>query len=93
VVIKSETNARLKEILFTEGGSVTKDEEIIRFENNDVQAELQAAEAELVLAQANFVRTSKLHDQKLGSAKEFDKDKGSLDAARARVAVAKAKLE
>lgn len=93
VVIKSETNARLKEILFTEGGSVTKDEEIIRFENNDVQAELQAAEAELVLAQANFDRTSKLHEQKLGSAKEFDKDKGTLDAARARVAVAKAKLE
>ncbi len=93
VVIKAEIHARLKEILFTEGGTVTKDQEIIRFENDDVQAELQAAEADLFLAQANFDRTSKLHEQKLGSAKEFDKDKGTLDSARARVAVAKAKLE
>ncbi|MES2252766.1 MAG: efflux RND transporter periplasmic adaptor subunit, partial [Pseudomonadota bacterium] len=93
VVIKSEIHARLKEILFTEGGTVTKDQEIIRFEDADMQAELQDAEAQLALAQANFDRTSKLHEQKFGSAKEFDKDKGQLDVATARVAIAKAKLE
>jgi len=93
VVIKSEIHARLKEILFTEGGMVTKDQEIILFEDADMQAELQDAQAQLALAQANFDRTSKLHEQKFGSAKEFDKDKGQLDVATARVAIAKAKLE
>lgn len=93
VVIKSEIHARLKEILFTEGGTVTKDQEIFRFENSDVQAELQEAEANLVLTKSNFERTAKLHEQKIGSAKEYDKSKGEFDAASARVAVLKAKLE
>jgi membrane fusion protein (multidrug efflux system) len=93
VTIKNEIHARLKEVLFTEGGTVTKDQEIIRFEDADVNAELQAAEAELALTQANFDRTSKLHEQKFGSAKEYDKAKGDLDSAKARIAVAKAKLE
>ena len=43
VVIRSEVNARLKEILFTEGSLVTKDEEIIRFENTELKAELEQA--------------------------------------------------
>ncbi|MDP3371621.1 MAG: efflux RND transporter periplasmic adaptor subunit [Candidatus Paracaedibacteraceae bacterium] len=93
VAIKSEIDARLKEIKFTEGGTVTKDDIIIQFEDADYKAELQDAEAQQVLAQSNYDRISKLHEQKFGSTKDFDEMKGKLDATTARVAVAKAKLE
>ncbi len=93
VVIKAETNGRIKEILFTEGGVVTKDQEIIKFENSDAKAELQNAEAQLSLAKANFERSSKIYEQKFGSAKEYDEVKAELEQAEAHVAVAKVKLE
>ena len=93
VVIKAETNGRIKEILFNEGGIVTKDQEIIKFENSDAKAELQNAEAQLSLAKANFERSSKIYEQKFGSAKEYDKVKAELEQAEAHVAVAKVKLE
>ncbi len=92
VVIKSELNGRIKEILFQEGGSVEKGQEIIRFEDEELKAELQAAKARLTTAQANYDRTSKLHAQKFGSLKEFDRDKGELDQAAAQVELLSARL-
>lgn len=92
VVIKSELNGRIKEVLFKEGGSVEKGQEIIRFEDEELKAELQAAKARLATAQANYDRTSKLHAQKFGSLKEFDRDKGELDQATAQVELLSARL-
>lgn len=92
VVIKSELNGRIKEILFKEGGSVEKNQEIIRFEDEELKAELQAAKARLTTAQANYDRTSKLHAQKFGSLKEFDRDKGELEQATAQVELLSARL-
>ena len=92
VTIRSEMNGRIKELLFTEGASVTKGQPIIQFEDADAQAELKQAEAEMVLRKADFERMAKLHEQKIGSTKDYDKSRaelaiteGRLDAARSRV--------
>lgn len=93
VIIKAELHARIKSILFTEGGSVEKDQIIIEFENDDLKAKLKMAEVRLKAAKSQFERTEKLHQQKLGSSKEYDKDKSDLDQADAQVAQYKAELD
>jgi membrane fusion protein (multidrug efflux system) len=92
VVIKSEMSGRIKEILFTEGGTVSKDQEILKFEDTDAQAELKEAEATLALKKADFDRTSRIYEQKFSSTKDFDKARAELDASAARVELAKSKL-
>ncbi|MCX7338180.1 MAG: biotin/lipoyl-binding protein, partial [Alphaproteobacteria bacterium] len=93
VTIRAEMPARIKELPFTEGGSVKAGQDIIRFEDADAQADMKQAEAQVLLAKADFDRVSKLHDQKIGSVKEFDKGKAELAMAEARLDGAKAKLD
>lgn len=92
VTIKSEINGRIREILFTEGSSVSKDQPVIQFEDADIQAELKQAEAEFTRASADYERFSKLHEQKIGSSKDYDKAKSEFQMAEAKVDAARARL-
>lgn len=92
VTVRSEISGRIREILFTEGGSVKKDDVIIQFEDADQQAALKQAEAELVLNKANFERSEKLHEQKIGSVKDYDKAKAELNVAEAKLEAARSGL-
>ncbi len=91
VTIKSEMNGRLKEITFVEGSVVQQGQPIIKFDDADAKAEVKKAEAQVMQAKADFDRVSKLHEQKIGSTKDYDKaraelamSEGNLDAAKAR---------
>jgi membrane fusion protein (multidrug efflux system) len=92
VTIKSEINGRIKEILFTEGREVSKGDPIIQFEDQDAQAELKQAEAEFARTEADFERLSKLHEQKIGSSKDYDKARADYKMSEAKVEAAKARL-
>ncbi len=93
VTIRSEMNGRIKELSFTEGGSVKEGQSIIKFEDSDAQAEVKTAEAELMLRKADFERSLKLHDQKIGSAKDLDKARAELGIADGRLDSARSKLD
>lgn len=93
VMIRSETHGRIKEISFTEGSTVKKDQPIIFFEDADAQAEVKQAEAEVSLRKADFDRINKLYLQKIGSTKDHDKARIELAVAEARLEAAKAKLD
>ncbi len=93
VTIRSEMNGRIKELLFTEGASVKKDQPIIQFEDADAKAELKQAEAEMVLRKADFDRIAKLHEQKIGSTKDYDKSRAELSIAEARLDAARSRVD
>lgn len=93
VTVRSEMHGRIKEILFTEGSGVKKDQVIIRFEDSDAQADLKQAAAEVDLRKADFERISQLYKQKIGSTKEYDKVRAELEIARGRLDAARAKLD
>ncbi|HLD96092.1 MAG TPA: efflux RND transporter periplasmic adaptor subunit [Alphaproteobacteria bacterium] len=93
VTLKSEANARVKEIHFKEGTEVKKDDLLIQFEDSDAQAELRQAEAEFAQKEADFGRSSKLRAQSFESSKKFDEAQAGFKMAQARVETAKARLE
>ncbi|RZI46128.1 efflux RND transporter periplasmic adaptor subunit [Candidatus Finniella inopinata] len=93
VVLKSESHAKIKEILFTEGASVTKDQPLIQFEDSDAKAELKQAEAQVLLTKADFERIEQLHKQKIGSTKDYDKARAEATMAEGRLDAAKSKLD
>lgn len=93
VVIKSETHGRIAEILFTEGSKVKKGDLIIRFEDDELKGALKQAEGEHELAKSNFERISKLHQQKVESAKKFEEASAQLKAAEGKLQQAKARLD
>lgn len=93
VMIRSESHGRIKEIAFTEGASVKKDQPIILFEDADAQAEVKLSEAEVSLRKSDFDRINKLYQQKIGSTKEYDKARTELAIAEARLDSARAKLD
>lgn len=93
VVVKSELSGRIAEILFTEGGSVKKDDLIIHFEDAEYKAAVQIAEGELEHAKSSFERISKLREQKAASNKQFDEENARLKVTEGKLLQAKANLE
>ncbi len=98
VAIKSDVPGRVKQILFTDGFSVKKDDLLIEFDDETEKASLKIAEAQYELAKADFDRNQELHDKKYLSSKEREKAvatlkqrEGELDAARAKLAKTKLK--
>jgi membrane fusion protein (multidrug efflux system) len=93
VTIKSEMNGRLKEITFVEGSMVQQGQPIIKFDDSDAKAELKKAEAQVMQAKADYERVSKLHEQKIGSTKDYDRSRAELAMAEGNLDAAKARFE
>ena len=78
VAIKSDVPGRVKQILFTDGFSVKKDDLLIEFEDDTEKASVKIAEAQYELAKADFDRNQELHDKKYLSSKEREKAVATL---------------
>lgn len=92
VVIKSETHGKIAEVLFTEGSKVSKGDVIIRFEDEELKGSVKQAEGEYEVAKSNFERISKLHQQKVESAKKFEEVSAALKVAEGKLEQTKARL-
>jgi membrane fusion protein (multidrug efflux system) len=92
VEIKSEIDARLSEIKFSEGTAVKKGQVIIKFDDEEQQAAFEKATALRISAEAEYKRNLKLLQQKAGSQKDYDKAYGEYLQAKAAEAEAKARL-
>ena len=92
VTLRAEMQGRIKEIAFKEGTMVKKGDVLIQFEDEELQAELTKAEAEVEYREVRFGRFESLQTKGLGRGIEFDQERGQLNMAKAQLEVAKAKL-
>lgn len=92
VTLRAEMLGRIKEIAFKEGSMVKKGDVLIRFDDEELQAELEKAEADVEYRQVRFARFESLQSKGLGRGTEYDQERGQLNMAKAQLEVAKAKL-
>jgi membrane fusion protein (multidrug efflux system) len=92
VDIKTDLPGRVKNILFTDGFSVKKDDVLIEFDDDMQKADVKLEEATYAHNKAKFERTQELHGKQYSSSKERDKDLAELKQSEARLEVAKVKL-
>lgn len=92
VTLRAEMQGRIKEIAFKEGSMVKKGDALIHFDDEELQAELAKAEADVEYRQVRFARFESLQSKGLGRGTEYDQERGQLNMAKAAVDVAKAKL-
>ena len=100
VNIVARVSGFLDKIAYQEGATVKQGQVLFQLDHkpfvaqvNAARGELQAQEARLATAQANYGRVKPLAEQNALSQADLDKAKGDLDSATAAVFSAKAKLE
>jgi membrane fusion protein (multidrug efflux system) len=92
VDIRPKITATLMEILFKEGQEVAAGDVLVKLDNLEPVADLAAAEAALVDAQASYQRSSDLYKNNVVAQSQLSQDEARRIASEAMVAVAKARL-
>lgn len=93
VVIAPETAGRIIEIAFGEGDRVEKGQVLVRFDTSVQDAELQQAKADVSLADDTYERARSLAQRGTGTQVRLEEAAAQRDAARAKLALAQARLE
>jgi membrane fusion protein (multidrug efflux system) len=93
VMMKSETDGVISEILFDEGQEVEQGEVLFRLRSRTQAARLRETQAERALKQEVYNRTHKLERRNAASAAAKDEAAANLAAARARVELAEVALD
>lgn len=92
VIIRPEIAGRVAAVAFDEGQRVTAGQLLLRLDGTIQQAELDQAQAALVLAERNAQRAKELFAKGAGTARSVDETAAELQAATAQVALSKARL-
>lgn len=93
VVLRPEVAGRISRIAFKDGERVRRGDVLVELDAAVQRAELQQAQANLRLADANFRRSEDLFARKFVSQSGRDNARAELEVARAGVALARARLE
>ncbi|MFC5768278.1 efflux RND transporter periplasmic adaptor subunit, partial [Thauera sinica] len=93
VVLRPEVAGRISAIRFREGAAVRKGDVLVELDAAVQRAELQQAQANLKLAEANSRRAEDLFARKFVSQSSLDTARSQLEVARATSALAQARLE
>lgn len=93
VMVKSEDDGMVAEVLFEEGQEVEEGQILFRLRNGEQLARLREAEANLALAREVYDRTHKLLRQDAASQAKRDEAAASLAVAKARVQLARVEFE
>ena len=93
VLVKSETDGVVDEVLFEEGQPIQKDAVLLRLRNREQVARLREAQANLSLAREVNARTRNLVTRDAASLAQKDQAAAELAVARARVDLARVALE
>jgi membrane fusion protein (multidrug efflux system) len=93
VIIRPEVAGIVDNIHFEEGAMVKKDAPLITLDQRVTSADLAQAEANLILAQANYRRTNTLIRSEAVSERLRDEALAKLKSAEATVDLAKARLD
>ncbi|MBI5907922.1 MAG: efflux RND transporter periplasmic adaptor subunit [Burkholderiales bacterium] len=90
VVLRPEVSGRITRLNFTDGQRVYKGQLLVQFDDQLPLAQVQQAQAELSIAQANQKRNQELVAQNFVSQRSLDESAANLQVAQARLALAKA---
>ncbi len=90
VVLRPEVSGRITRLNFTDGQRVYKGQLLVQFDDQLPLAQVQQAQAELSIAQANQKRNQELVAQNFVSQRSLDESAVNLQVAQARLALAKA---
>jgi membrane fusion protein (multidrug efflux system) len=93
VVLKPETDGVLATSEFAEGQTVKRDQVLFTLRNEEQQARLRVAKANLALARDIFKRTQQLMTRDAASLAQKDRAESELEVARARVSLAQLQLQ
>jgi membrane fusion protein, multidrug efflux system len=93
VIIRPELAGRIAGIHFSEGEPTPVGALLFALDDDIYQAELTEAEASLLLARRNYERAAELYTKGAGTARGRDEAEAALQTDRARVALAKARLD
>ncbi|MFK7855979.1 MAG: efflux RND transporter periplasmic adaptor subunit [Granulosicoccus sp.] len=85
VMITADIPGRVSKLFFDGGETVSKGDLLLEQETSTETAQLNAAESDLVLAQSNLDRVSRLYRSKVVSRSEFDAARSQASAAQAQV--------
>jgi len=92
VMVRSEIDGLVEEVLFEEGQDVEKGEVLFHLRSDEERARLSEARANLALARENHARTHKLATRDAASAAAKDEATATLAVAKARVELAQVAL-
>ena len=92
VVISPEIAGRVARIGFAEGQAVGEGDVLVELDAQILRAELDKAQSEVALAEANFERARKLAEQGSGTLRARDETSQGYTAAQANLALAEARL-
>lgn len=84
IEIRNELEGTVTFIGFASGGSVKKDDVLMRMQIDDELAQLDAIEAEISIAQLDVSRFEKLVEQRASSRDQVDRAKAQLAVSKAR---------
>jgi len=93
VVIRPEIDGRVTEIHFDEGTAVEQGQLLFGFDDLIPRAELADAEANLALSERNYQRAMELYRRGAGTGRSVDETRAALQSDRAKVDLAKARLD
>ena len=92
VTLTSRVTGLLREIHFEEGATVSAGTLLVRFDDDEERAEVAAAEAGYEQARSRHQRLESLARRNLAAPDALDEQQQALKAARARLALAQARL-
>jgi membrane fusion protein (multidrug efflux system) len=93
VMLRPETQGVIDEIEFQEGQEVRKGDVLFRLRDDEQQARLREAEAQLALAERAYKRANELAGERILAASELDQATANRSSARARIDLARVELE
>lgn len=93
VIVRPEIDGRITAIHFEEGTAVGKGAPLFSFDDSVARAELADAEASLGLSVRNYSRAEGLFKKGAGTGRGMDEARASLESDRAKVDLAKARLD
>lgn len=90
VVLRPEVSGRITQLNFTDGQRVRQGQVLVQFDDQLPRAQVQQAQAELSIAQANHKRNQELVAQGFISQRSVDESAANLEVAQAKLALAQA---
>jgi membrane fusion protein (multidrug efflux system) len=93
VLVRSEIPGIIETIDFEEGQGVAAGAVLYHLRDREAAARLREAEAELLLTQEDFARTTKLASANAAAAAQLDKARATLEMARARADLRRVELD
>ncbi|MBP7567652.1 MAG: efflux RND transporter periplasmic adaptor subunit [Burkholderiaceae bacterium] len=93
VMVRPEVSGRVTQINFRDGERVRRGQLLVQFDDQLPQAQVQQAQAELSIAQANDKRNRELVAQGFISQRSVDESAANLQVAQAKLALARATAE